>query len=268
MSGPDFVDELANGLGQWQPRKAFAGLHPGRLLSRRVLSRLLLCPLFAGESLPRLAERLRDDKIDKQDEDDVAAEGHVEKRDERAGPLDEVASEERPDGEADEQARMQVSEGNAALGRRRAVARVRMGDDATGSQGASEAVEEGSEQKPVVVDYVGEVGGENGDDLADDAAERADNQETLPTVPVRERAELRGRDGAEDAGYHADGQRKGSDIPLYVRRETFLGDVAPDDDGAERKVGIQSRLLLVVPVAHQRDDPMSESQRHFDLIVS
>ncbi len=101
----------------------------------------------------------------------MAAQGDVEERDERAGPLDEVAGEERPDGETDEQASMQVSEGDAALGRRRAVARVRMGDHATGSQGAREAVKEGPEQKPIVVDNVGEVGGENGDDLANNPAE-------------------------------------------------------------------------------------------------
>ena len=193
----------------------------------------------------------------------MAAQQDVEDGQQRAGPLDKVAGQQGAEGEPREEAGVQVADGDAALRRRRAVARVGVAQHAAGGEGARQAVEEGAEDHPAVVHRLGIPGGQDRDDLGGDAAEGADDQDALAAVAVREGAELWRRQGAQGPRQDVEHERELGDRLLHLGDEA-LAVVAARDDGREGEARVGGRAFGKVVLAHEvndSDDAQSQPER-------
>ena len=141
----------------------------------------------------------------------MATQGDVEDGQKRSCPLDEVAGEKGTEGEAGEQACVEVPDGDTALGWGRAVAGVRVDEDAAGSERTCQAVEKGADQDPAVVDGVRVLPGEDNRDLGDDTADGTDGHHPCATITIREGSKLGCSESADDAHQDADAQREACD---------------------------------------------------------
>ena len=213
-----------------------------------------------GRQLALLGEGFGDEEEDGEEEDDVGDEGDVEDRDDVAGVFDDVAGEDGAEGDAGEEAAVDIAEGDGAAFGRGAVGSVGVGDGHCGDEGAAEAVEGRAHEKPVHGEVFRVGGGDDVDDFVDEHTGGCEGENFTPAVAVREGAEFWGSDGGEDAGdevgvegiFRDEGLDLG-DLALWVVRaeddrvesgvvgEVFVADevddevYARDDNAAEGK---------------------------------
>lgn len=214
--------------------------------------------LVAGQHLPSLGQGLGQDKADEEDEEGVAAKRNVKDGDERSGPLDKVAGQQRAQRKAGIETGVDVANGHGSLGRGRAVAGVRLAEDTAGSKRPRDAIEEGAENHPCVVEGLRILGTENGDDLAEEAAARRERHQLPSAVPIRQMAQLRRDNGAQSADDEAQTQHEGGDIAL----DLWLGAlrvVIAQDNRLIGEIRVQVLLIGKVLVAHQIQDSASPS---------
>ena len=123
--------------------------------------------VLAGGELAVLGEGFGDEEEDGEEEDDVGDEGDVEDGEDLAGVLDDVAGEDGTDGDAGEEAAVDVAEGDGAALGRGAVGGVGVGDGHGGDEGAAEAVEGGADEEPVDGEVLRVFGRDDVDEFVD-----------------------------------------------------------------------------------------------------
>ena len=155
---------------------------------------------LAGGELAFLGEGFGHEEEDGEEEDDVGDEGDVEDGDDLARVLDDVAGEDGADGDAGEEAAVDVAEGDGAAFGRGAVGGVGVGDGHGGDKGAADAVEGGPDEEPVDGEVLRVFGGEDVDEFVDEHAGGCEGEDFAAAIAVREGAEFGGGDGGEDAG--------------------------------------------------------------------
>lgn len=180
----------------------------------------------------------------------MAAKSYIEDGDDGSGPLDKVASQKRAYSKAGKETSMDIANGHGSPGWWRAVARVRLAENAASGKRSRDAVKDSTDEQPPVVEDLRILCAENGDDLADQPAAGCERHELSSSVAIREFAQLGGDDGAQSADDEVQAQHKGGDISLDFGG-VALRVVGAQDDGLVGEMRVDELLVCKVLLANK-----------------